>query len=345
MLYLSRVVGENKFAIVDTDDKTEEIVTRKKLHRIVEDLGIDIEGVETYVTDDGQRRVFRLCPCQLDKYFSRKQLKTRMLRGVDITVYRDEITHIKIDTANIRCGDRIDLSEFGSKLAHTVWFDQSYYDKKKFVVLVLKNGMNLSGITDSVGGSSCIRWDISQVTDDNEAALIYEELVDKQCHLHDGVLEHVIDNERRDKFWHAIILFLRRCDEPEQFIEFIKDIPDTTGIAKWLVERCRTDFWHVARYPIEFNNMNLNKFNRLINDTLGPNVDEFIKCKDYETLRTKYISVFDIVECTVSYNIGAIQRFKLFVQCFNSSITIQKLYIQLCQHVAKAMVAYLKAKR
>lgn len=345
MLYLSRVVGDHKFAIVDTDDKTEEIVTRKKLHRIVEELGMDIEGIETYVTDSGERKIFRMRPCQLDKYYSRKQLKTKVLRGVDITVYRDEITHIKVDTANIRRGDRIDLSEFGSKLANVVWIDQSYYDKKKFVVFVLKDGMNIAGMSENVGGSSCIRWDISQVTDDAEAALIYEELVCKQCHLHDTVLEHVIDNERRDMFWHAIILFLRKYEHPEQFTDFIKDMPDTTGLVKWLDERCFTDFWHVARYPIAFSHMNIIKFNRLINDSLGLNIDEFIKCKDYEVLRTKYIGVFDIVECTVSYNMGAIQRFKLFVQCFNSSLRIQKLYIQLCQHVAKALVSFLKSAR
>lgn len=344
MLYLSRIVGDCKYAVVDTDDTTEEIIGIDKLKKTVEKLGVEIKGVDVTVTEFGERRITRIVPYQMEQYLGRQQLKAKMLQGVDITVYRNEITSIIVDMRILRSGTRVDLSQYGTKLSEGIRVDSVNYDRKKQIILVVKDGMDLTGLQNCIGQRN-ICWDVSQVSDWSVVNQVYTNLVCTQAKWHDELKEFILDNERRSNFWYAIFLFLREHDNPESFKRAVANSPDRIEIMHWIEKTLFPRYRVIARVRTEFDDMGFSRFNELLTRSFNGDVDGFLKCKDYKVLREKYINVFAVVEQAISYNIDAIRQFRLFVECFEESEVGVYVYKSMCTHIKKGIIARIKASQ
>lgn len=108
MLYISRYISANRFGVVDTDDDSEENITTLDLYELVWQNHMKIEGVVP------SARSLYIEPYQDERYVTGDMAKMKTLAGIEIRVWRNEITYVMLSGAQE--GVRIELSRFGSKI-------------------------------------------------------------------------------------------------------------------------------------------------------------------------------------------------------------------------------------
>lgn len=112
MLYVSRYVSRDTYGIVDTDDGQEEIVSEEELEGICCDLCLPVLGVTVY-SGAACRYVESILPYQPSWTLTQLQIKTKVLRGVEVCTYQDMVTNVRWNNADIVAPVRIRLSDFG----------------------------------------------------------------------------------------------------------------------------------------------------------------------------------------------------------------------------------------
>lgn len=117
MLYISRYVHPQGYGVVDTDDDTEEVVTREDIYLVCCALGIKVRGVILETDDTGFTYVAYAGVYQPAETQTQLQIKTRLLRHVEVLVYKSMITHIRWSPNDIKEPVTIRLSDFGTTLA------------------------------------------------------------------------------------------------------------------------------------------------------------------------------------------------------------------------------------
>lgn len=204
MLYLSRRLNRNKFAVVDTDDDSEEIIYKKELREAVCKLGLEIRGVRVEMTSDGPHvRSYR--PYQDMRYYTTRQTKAKALLGVDIVTFRDEITHVLINGAVAQDGLRLRLSDYCKRMSMGTgihWFNTEDY---KEVIIVLDDKIELYDECKALIYDGLI-WDILEVTNEDLVRRLYEFLIARHIDPHG----YLIDGDERDAYWCEKLHFKRR---------------------------------------------------------------------------------------------------------------------------------------
>lgn len=116
MLYISRYVGEESFGVVDTDDNTEEIVSYAELSNLVCHRGVVICGAKPVRGVDGEYWITEddIFVCQPSNLLSNLQVKTRVLRHIDVIVYNSMITSVLVYPREMSKHVEIRLSDFGT---------------------------------------------------------------------------------------------------------------------------------------------------------------------------------------------------------------------------------------
>lgn len=150
---------EECYGVVDTDDDTETFVSFGELIQIVDDLDIKIEGVHVL---KNSRAGMKFIPYQDPRYCTKLQAKTKSLLGVDVRVYKNEITAIVTDYDVVKDGTRIRLSDFGSKIADAFYCDWVSRGKNsKKLILVLDDKIEVYGDHSNLLLRE-VHWDISE---------------------------------------------------------------------------------------------------------------------------------------------------------------------------------------
>lgn len=175
MLYISRRVAIRTYGVVDTDDNVEETIEDSVIADLVRG-GLDIVGVEVYDSNS-----FRVQPHQPFSTYTPLQVKLKSLLGVDIHIYKDEITCIKANPAITKTGTRIRLSDLAKRMQWgciTV-FDPFYGDHIQYIILVLDDNFEMFGDMTWYSRRQAV-FDIREVTNEKSVKAIYFDLIGKQ---------------------------------------------------------------------------------------------------------------------------------------------------------------------
>lgn len=167
MYYISRRTDRWRWGVVDTDTDKEMIVSKNWIRDTVCEKRIPIVGV-SIVDDEYSARLGTIVPHQDERYVTPLMLKTKLLLGVDITVWRGEITRIEANGRIVRNNSSIRLSDYGSQmnwLAYSVWIQADQYME---MTLILDDNIKMMGsISDILSSTSGgMYYDITEMTDD-----------------------------------------------------------------------------------------------------------------------------------------------------------------------------------
>lgn len=102
MLYISRIVAVPqsiiservgfKYGVVDTDDDSEQLVDDAYIVAATRNHKLHINGVERGYGGDFKR--YSIIPYQLDSDITPNQLKLRLMTGVALTIWRNQLTKV-----------------------------------------------------------------------------------------------------------------------------------------------------------------------------------------------------------------------------------------------------------
>ena len=114
MLYISRYVDNDHYGVVDTDDGVEQIVAYDYLQSSIVKHRVRVVGVK-HLCDAFDTLVIE--PYQLPETLTTLQIKTRLMKFVDVKVYNGMITSVIWDANRIDSPVSVRLSDFGGIVA------------------------------------------------------------------------------------------------------------------------------------------------------------------------------------------------------------------------------------
>lgn len=188
MLYVSRNIDRFESGVVDTDDGIEEIRSNDDISDLVRE-GIKIKGVQIY-----NKTSYRILPYQDYSTYSPAQVKAKSMLGVDVRVYKDEITCIIADSRLAHTGTRIRLSSFGSTMRWdtVVCFEPFHSNHPQYIVGVLDDSIQMCQKMHWFSKRQ-ILFDITEMTQVDE---IYRDLMSKSISPQEWRCS-IIDSEKR----------------------------------------------------------------------------------------------------------------------------------------------------
>ena len=204
MLFVSRYIGYGNYGVVDTDDGTEEIAGIGMIIRAARS-GVDIKGVITSGVPgaSGGALVDDVVPYQLPDELTQLQMKTNLLRGVNVTTYHSAITSIRLRQHEIKEPVIFRLSDFGNRCMDCVLQGNMRYGQHK-LTLILDNKVELEDIAfclssadrgSSVGVNGVgVKFDVREVRYNRIVENVYRAVyAGNSLELWDTI----IDSERR----------------------------------------------------------------------------------------------------------------------------------------------------
>ena len=140
MLYISRYVDNDAYGLVDTDNGVEQVAEYGYLQEAVFKNHATIAGVEAL---PGPFDAIRVSPYQPVETMTQLQVKTNLMRFIDIKTYGDMITSVVWDEEKITRPVSIRLSDFGTILADK-FMSNGVGGCEKLVTFVLDNKLKYS---------------------------------------------------------------------------------------------------------------------------------------------------------------------------------------------------------
>ena len=177
MLYVSRYAGLSSFGVVDTDDGIEQVATARDIAEALWASHLEIAGCSV--------EHLPAKPYQLPETKTQLQIKTKILRYVDVVTYKSMITNIRMDSKRIKHPVEIRVSDFGTELAEfifrgnlssdlhklTLVFDDRVKPVMPWSLAPLVNVIPING-SDRIG----VVLDFHEVTDEALLKSLYKSL-------------------------------------------------------------------------------------------------------------------------------------------------------------------------
>lgn len=194
MLYISRFLGEDAYGVVDTDDDIEQVVSWQELSEAVEDYGLNIKGC---VLANVKETVLMSCsPYQLPKYCTKAQAKLKTLFGVDLRLWRDEITAIMVDPNFAEQDIKIRLSDYGKRISGNAVLGGMVFSVNCGPMLILDDNVEIYGDSLEIFASG-MRWNLCALSD---SKFIYDYMLNRHQDV-DFWKYNLIDIPSRSPLW------------------------------------------------------------------------------------------------------------------------------------------------
>lgn len=203
MLFISRFVDYESYGVVDTDDGVEEVISLQDVYRASYDLGLDIQGVRK---DGKMLPLNHIRTYQNPDTLTKLQVKTKVLHGVDITVYNGMITSLLIDINVMAQPARLRLSDYGESCGDRILVGNRFQNMHR-VTLVLDDHIRTRSLTFWIGHnmshpkSGTNRYgvviDMTEMTSDDAAWNIYRVVFNNGSFSEESIFSSIIDTDER----------------------------------------------------------------------------------------------------------------------------------------------------
>lgn len=325
MLYISRMYGQRRYVVTDTDDNTDEEVSLDKLRRAVM-AGVEIMGV-TAVTHAGVKYVMKAEVYQLPSEMTAKQAKAKTLKGIDIRTKDGVITYINWNDATVPTNCRLRLSDYGTEVADNV-LNECRNAHTKEIVIVLDDKVTIRRYSFSNSQQCSVRFDMTELRSDKTARIIYLEWVEDRLEFK-TLSNFVIDRADRADKWLAYGV-VKRGFEP----------------GRWFSDE--TMSWVENIFYRQFKTLSETKFQfPQTQEALAVARDYCVHLKrkaafwlsepdDYDEVFTAdKFNVFKALEIATTCNRAVVLDFSNYVYYLHTSDRIRQLYVNLAVRANK----------
>lgn len=330
MLFISRrfpnqkasksIFGEDLlYGVVDSDDGVEDRCDAGTLVNLISDYGIKIEGVN-FRTSGGMQPVIdrsAIHVVQCDRWVKAEAVKLKMLHGVEVITFKDQITNI---SCNISRDVSVRLSKYGSSCANYVFYDSDIKGQGRLTV-VLDNNIKLSKYTlwwlDNVN----VLVDVTEVTDEEKLKRIYFNFLSHhqfwEVTLFD-YFKHIIDEPSRKEFYIARGLVEGRLDKECGGADEL--IQDTALVEQRLVEQYWGRFSAVCKtFPSCKNDKVVANGDKLVASDLNKLIDMKLRGYEFYEIGMRELDrIMRIMRCGDGFDITGFKWFVDFLGMFNT---------------------------
>lgn len=333
MLYISRRISNNAFGVVDTDDGSEDIMSRKEIREAVIKLGIKIEGVSIYKEAD--RNVYNIRsikPYQPTDSVSRQQVKAKVLRGVDIKKHGDVITGISVTGINGQV-PVVRLSDYGTEFEKYVL---SGFHIEVGTVFILDDSLKITAATFK-DWHGRLQMDLREVSDMKIVNAIYSDFVCQPYIGVRGIHQYYIDKPERKGYAEALWILANghknngsKSDVPNIIAAFGPDVQDL------VTQQFSKEFFTIATKSQlrENEHYNAAALARQAVQTIYVLRDGGVaKSNNFSVWRSsgRTYEMLELLSYCSTLNTHAVIRFMNYMHYFKSSEEMQAAFVDFCQ--------------
>lgn len=339
MLFLSRMLSATTYEVVDTDDYVGEKVDFDTLRHLVLDLGLHIEGVTVETDMFGDRDIEFGAFYQDPKFSTGTMARMKAMYGVDIRVYNDEVTWIGLDGNITPPGTRIVISKFAHKFSFNTpiqWSVLTSRPERGYIIIVFDDSVEVVGSFVPFAQVSTVLLDISNYSDEFVAQNVYNGLL---AHRLRDFARYIIDKPERMERWSFVAMMYEPLSSDNPLVKALQRRPDYSKISEKIGERFFDTFQRItdkAPHSMFFGRLTEpDEVDAYIKSTFKNGVVPYIDCKDYAILQKEFTGVFSALILQSVMNSAEVRCFANYISYFKVPEHIQKLYIRLCNNVAK----------
>lgn len=323
MLYISRRIGSSKYAIVDTDDNTEEVISLRDLGEIL-DLGIEVKGVEVIekFKQRGQPRIrVKIDVYQNAEYATTKQTKLNVLKGIDIKTSGHIVTSVQWRDTELPENTVIRLSDFGSECADSVFLRCGYRNKPALTV-ILDDKIKIRSKSLDMSCYSGVHFDLTEVTNQRTVKFAYEEWL--AGHGSMSLAQFITDKPERFDYWEAVGIVTRAQNKSQ------KTFSDELNRA--VAARFIDEFERLANSNFQFASTRDARYAGKRHAQAVKREKAFWYSDDvsYTEVSEKSGIIFHTLSTTTTCNKAAIVHFNAYMGYFKPIDEVKALFMRLC---------------
>lgn len=340
MFYVSRIVRNGLYGVVDTEDNREDLMTTSEIRHAVIDIGITIKGVSLTGNRGGRVGLKAIEVYQSAGAGSRVETKAKVLYGLDIKKTGDVVSSIMV-RQGVSCGT-VRLSTLGTKFGAYVFKsgnvqgdvifeldDSVEIDKRTF-----KDWWKFSGIV----------FDLRQVTNMKIVDAVLDAIdmrvnvpIDKLYMLNIRVLDGVERALYANALWILQTEFVN-AKQVNAIAPYMHSItPEAQALA---LKRYRRKFLNAAKSEVGIRDdvmlSDLDIKHSIIADLRGKGLNGKSSFDDWkcETMKHGFISSLEYVVKTDFKTLIALQNYAMF---FNAEDDIKQAYVTYCDKACDAI--------
>lgn len=319
MLYISRVISGLYYGVVDTDDGVEEQVTKSMLFKLIK--MVHIEGVEV-----DANQTLRVRVQQDPKYATLRQTKALSVLGIEMTLYRDEITAMIIHPGK---PVTLRLSDYAKSMSGYLQFT---FDGNRKVTFICDDSFNFSSVNAVVYASN-ICFDVSEMKTDDLAESIY------RCFIVGGIdprtwSEYVKDRQDRFVKW-SYIGYVNTSDVEKAAGVRQLDKYGMKSEAAEIIEDMY--YWEWA----ELSSVEL-KYVQSAYEWLCT-TGRWPETQDFEEVKKRFRDIYDVLRLLALSNNRTITSLRNYVLFFDVSEPVKQLCIELHNRVVRSLKEFRNA--
>jgi len=343
MLFVSRRLPSQCFGVVDTDDGVETIVPIDELGSIVSDFGIDVKGVSIDTFPNGTKYVCEVLIQQDPTKITAQQAKFRTLYDTKVIVYNGELVGIHVGE-KAKYPISINVSSFANKISSLTqfwWDDDSRVDVG--IVLVFDDSVEITGGILPVGEIYGLKFDISGITDSGVANSFYHKMLEEADDMYSEIREYIEDREDRFDIWTCISLLSVLLYDSKDIDAIARKYGK--GFISQRIEELLIDEFERLR-GIELSGSQVKRistspyseltFNTMMMRSIFSRARQ---SKSFEFLKKYFWDFFDLLLVLDGLDIPAIRRFMQYVKYLDCSERVQRIYIEVCNKLARDVVS------
>lgn len=340
MYYISRRIGTNKYGVVDTTDGTEDIMDYLELQEAVIDLGIQVEGVETFLRNKrtGARAIQSIHVVQNSDSISSAQAKLHVLKGINVKTSGSEIVSISWEDKPYVKEAVLRLSDWGTSCANYLFSDLGYYyygNGETWLTIILDDKCKLSNKSFKRCGSYGLVMDLREVSDDRQAEYVYREIIGEH-HIGATTLSRfIIDKKERLDFWKGVTVIHRGARSNETFTHISQVVDDWQRVNDLITKKFSRDFLSISDCKFAVSQRGKSYGSH----TLKPYVALLAKPENrwWRTtnscphLKSKVMTqLFRVLRSISTCNEKVLLRFENYMTFFDSSPQVNNAFVKFC---------------
>lgn len=338
MFYISRVVGANKYGVVDTEDGVENIMTTGELSRATCKLGIPIEGVTLYYQPGHKLpNIASIKIYQAPESISREQVKLKALKGVDVKKQGDVVVSISVNAP----ADKpvtIRLSDIGTEFGNYIFSGNKI---SQGTTIIVDDKIKVTKQTFKNWYGRMI-LDVRELTNMQVMDYICSDFATEYYIDSKDIRRYVLDNPKREGYDQAVwalnsVMVVHSTGRYS--IKNIHDVcPNIDSVHPLISARYEKEFIRLAHRKLYFKGDCNSRFADHVKDMQSRNL---LTSGTYRSICKHCAdSLFYILANNTTIGELPIRRMSNYIKFFKPSANMQEEFVQMCWRMNLALYEF-----
>lgn len=346
MFYISRYIGDGFYGVVDTDDGSEEQVTKNDILYYCDSLGFEIKGVKTdrYFDRRWRTRILEIKPYQDESMMTLSQTKLKVMNGVQINIWQGVITSVAVSDGYDGMA-KVRLSRYGTACGDYIFKNSKSVWGNKVMTVILDDKLDENRVGENTFTGFC---DKGIVLDARElhSKKILNSITKDILRSYNGFWRvtqgYVLAEDAQLDKMKALVLMERGAQSNNKFSNINDVVKDPVKVNAYVYMKYGTD---ILKYIEDGWRLIPDKDAASFATFLMSIDDAVLESKDYKSyISHGFSEVFDIVRVNTPYTrVQDLSYFIRYIQYFDVHPTIQKAFVDMTYSVLKQLLEVIKS--